>query len=260
MPSCKEITELAASYAEDALDRDSRQRFDAHVATCPGCRTWLSQLAITTSAIRRLPPPALPAELQDQLLRRFDAWSAGRAAEGAPVTTVSAAARGRYAWEALVAVVGVVALLAGMARNPSRAVADWVVSMGLAAGAIALALLARRLTFRFAVAAVSAALVAAAIRGGPGQLELAEGLECLAIEVVAAGGVAGSAWLARRRSPRAVPLGPWAVAGALAGAAALQVACRAHTALPHLIVFHAGGVLLVAAAALVWSLRRPLAA
>ncbi len=258
MPSCKEITELAAAHAEGTLAGEAKAEFESHVAGCSGCRTWLRQLSTTTAAVRALPPPALHGELQDQLLRRFDRWQAGRALEPTSATPPSPAG-GRFAWEALLVIAGLVALLVGMARNPSRARADWVVSLGLAAAAMALALVARRLTPRFAVAAVSAALVAAAIRGGPGQLDLTEGMECLAVEVVGAGVVAGSAWLAAKLRKGVVALGPWAVAGSLAGAAALQVACSGHASLPHLLVLHAGGVLLVAAAALAWPLRRPLA-
>jgi hypothetical protein len=40
------------------------------------------------------------------------------------------------------------------------------------------------------------------------------------------------------------------MAGALAADAALHVTCRAHGALPHLLVFHLGGVVLVAVAAM----------
>jgi hypothetical protein len=40
-----------------------------------------------------------------------------------------------------------------------------------------------------------------------------------------------------------------AVAGALAGDAALQVTCAAHAYAPHLLAFHVGGVLLAGAAA-----------
>jgi hypothetical protein len=49
-----------------------------------------------------------------------------------------------------------------------------------------------------------------------------------------------------------------ASAGALAGYAALQVTCAAHAAIPHLVAFHVGGVLLAAGgAALLWRSPRP---
>ncbi|HEY6001519.1 MAG TPA: hypothetical protein VIV57_01515, partial [Anaeromyxobacter sp.] len=49
-----------------------------------------------------------------------------------------------------------------------------------------------------------------------------------------------------------------AAAGALAGDAALQLACPARAAMPHLLAFHVGGVVLAAAAAgLAWRRRSP---
>ncbi len=46
-------------------------------------------------------------------------------------------------------------------------------------------------------------------------------------------------------------------AGAVAGVPALQLTCLAHTSLPHLLVFHVGGVLLATAVAgSAWELIR----
>jgi len=251
MPSCKEITELATSWSEGALDPVAERSFDDHLAACSGCRTWVRQLDVTARAIGSLPPPELPAELRDRLLRGFDAWRAARGAGEAPAR---AAARpqggGRHAWEAFFAVVAVVAFLVGIARNPSHALEDWAVASALAAGAIGLAAVARRFTLRFAAAAVSAAFVAAVVRGGSeGRLGFPAGLECLLTVAGAAAAVTGAAWLAARRGRGSVALGAWAVAGALAGDAALQIACGRNESLPHLAAFHAGGVLAVAALA-----------
>jgi hypothetical protein len=51
-----------------------------------------------------------------------------------------------------------------------------------------------------------------------------------------------------------------AAAGALAGDAALQVTCSAHGVGLHLLAFHAGGVVLAAAAASLLRRGRPVAA
>jgi anti-sigma factor RsiW len=262
MQRCKETTELATAYADGALHPEARREFEAHLASCPDCRTWVKQLDLTVHAVRSLPPPEVPAELRDRLLRRFDAWNAARAAghapapvAAAPVATAPENTR-RYSWEALFAIVGVVALLVGFARNPSRAAGDWIVSMALAAGAMAFAALARRLTLRLATVAVSASFVAALVRGGEGPVAISAGLECLLIEAVAAAGVMGAAWLVNRRAAF-TGLGAWAVAGALAGDAALQIACREHLSLAHLATFHAGGVLAIAGVALVATRKRP---
>jgi len=79
--------------------------------------------------------------------------------------------------------------------------------------------------------------------------------------VVAAALVGGAAWIgARGGTPQAVrrSLAAGAVAGALAADAALQITCGASDAMAHLLTFHAAGVLLVAAAALL-ALTRPIA-
>jgi hypothetical protein len=88
------------------------------------------------------------------------------------------------------------------------------------------------------------------------------GAECLALEVAAAAAVGGAAWFGARRGSHAAvrnALAAGGVAGALAADAALQITCQAHAALPHLLVFHLGGVLIVAgvAVALVSSTRAP---
>jgi hypothetical protein len=260
MPTCKEITELATGSLEGALDPATRRGVEQHLAGCPGCRTWLEQLDVARRAVGSLPPPQLPGHLREQLMGQLDARLAAR---GRAVEPVRAAAGpegpGQFAWEALLALAAVVALLAGLAHHPSRAPGDLAVASGLAAGAIALGLLARRLTLRLAAVAVSAALVAAMVRGGPGPLAALMGLECLVTEAAAAVAVAGAAWLAFRRGARSGRRGAWLVVGALGGDAALQVACAGQTSLPHLLAFHAGGVLAAAAVALVAGRRHRLA-
>lgn len=258
MSTCREFTALATSALEGDLDPAARRDFDVHVAGCQGCQAWLGQLDAVRRAAGRLPPPELPARHQERLMRLFDAWQAARTGAAGPVPAATApAAPRRFAWEALFALAGVVALLVGMARHPSSAAEDLLVAGALAAGAIGLGVLARRFTVRFAAAAVSAALVAAAVRGGPGPLAALMGLECLVIEAAAAVAVMGAAWLAFRRGARAGGRGAWLVAGALAGDAALQLACAEQGSLPHLLTFHVGGVLAAAAVALAMTRLRP---
>jgi hypothetical protein len=106
---------------------------------------------------------------------------------------------------------------------------------------------------------VLGAAAVAALSGPAASLAPLVGAECLAAELVAAGAVAGAAWLALRRgtgAPAPLTMAAAAAAGALAGDAALQITCEAHAAAAHAVVFHLGGVVLAAAiAAVVW--RRP---
>jgi len=125
------------------------------------------------------------------------------------------------------------------------------------------AAMAGRFAVGVVVAAVSAAVAAALFAGGQGPLAADHGVACLSIELAAAALVGGAAWIgARGGTPRAVrrSLAAGAVAGALAADAALQITCGAHNAMPHLLTFHAAGVLLVAAVALLVGLKRPVGA
>jgi anti-sigma factor RsiW len=274
MLNCKQLTELATSYAEGGLDPATTRRVEDHLGTCQGCRTWLAQLTLTARLLRSLPRPEVTAEARDAALRQFDAWQAARAAgrvsaaaEGrvpdiagrVPDTAHAAhgaqAGPGRRVAVALLAVFGLAALLVLVARKPSIAAGDWAVAGALSLAAIGLAALVRRLTARFAATAVSASLVAALVRGGAGSWDLAAGLECLVTELAAAAGLVAVGWLAARRRLDPGDLGVWAVAGALAGDAALHVTCGSHGSLAHLALFHVGGVLLTALLA-GWAVRR----
>lgn len=253
MLTCREITELASDHAEGHLAEAVHRQVVAHLAGCPGCAAWVRQLAATSTALRSLPEPALPAALQASLLDRFDARTRARAAAGpAGAAPGSSRVGWRLAWAPALAVAAGFGLLVGLARRTSEAPFDWVVAVVLAAVAVALVVAWRRLTVGFAALAAASAVLAAVSTGGPGSLDGAEGLECL----LAVGGMAaattGAAWAVLRREPGEVlgsAMGTWAVAGALAAVAALQVACGAHSSLAHLLVFHVGGLLAVMAVA-----------
>jgi hypothetical protein len=257
MLTCRQLTELGTGYTEGALDPATARRVEAHLAGCRGCRTFIEQLVSTARALGSLPGPEVTPEARAAARRQFDAWRSA----GAPVAVGAGAATapGRRAALAVLAVTGLGALLVLAARRPAPPPVDWAVAGALALAAMALAALVRRISVRFALAAVSASLAAALIRGRAGAWNLAEGLECLATELGVATGLAAIAWLAARRRADPAALGGWAVAGALAGDAALHLICEAHGALAHLALFHAGGVLLVALLA-GWAVRRARAA
>ena len=250
MVNCKEITRLATEHAEGALDPSAARAFEQHVAGCDGCRAWVRQLEAARGAVQRLPSPEPSAELTASLMRRFDDWQAARApavVTGSPALETSARAAGPAALVLLAAVAGLVAL----ARHPSHEPGDWLVAAGLVTASVGVAALVRRLTIGFAATAASAALFAALLRGSEGQLSALGGLECLLVEAAVAGGAAAFAWRLFRRGPDSVrrsSVGVWATAGALAGDAALQVSCAQHDSLPHLLVFHLGGLLFMVAA------------
>ena len=245
MLTCKQMTEMATDRAEGYLQPPERERFDRHLAGCDGCRAYVKQLELTTQALRRLPEPEIPSALDDALMAQFVAAPARSSPRFSP-------------WPVL-AVVTMLGLLLAFARNRSESPEDWAVGAALAVAALAVAALAGRFAVGVVVAAVSASLAAALVAGRGGGLQVAIGVHCLGTELMAAAAVAGAAWLgARGGSPVAVrrSLAAGAVAGALVADAALQITCGAQDATAHLLTFHVGGVLIVAAAALLaWKVK-----
>jgi len=251
MPTCKEITALATDYLEDGLGAAERSLFEAHVAGCSGCYLWVKQLETTALAARALPEAEMPLPLRQELLARFDTWALRRAgAESAARPTGVPSSARSLAIPALVAL-AIFGLLLGLARRSSGSPRDWGIALALAVVALALPALGRRTALGAAAAAVSAAVAGALLAGGEGPVELAEGVECLLVVGAAAAAVTSVSWLLLRHRPQAPwrsAVGSWAIAGALSGVAALQVACGAHASLPHLLTFHVGGILAVVAA------------
>ena len=83
--SCRELVEVITDYLEGALGPDDRRRFEAHLAACPYCLTYLDQtraraeLEAALPRLRRTARPARPG-------RAFAVTAAG---PGVGVTTVA---------------------------------------------------------------------------------------------------------------------------------------------------------------------------
>jgi anti-sigma factor RsiW len=75
MMTCEHFVELVTEYLEDAMDADTRQRFEEHLALCPGCVTYLDQIKETVRQAGHLHPEDLSPAARDHLLRAFDDWS-----------------------------------------------------------------------------------------------------------------------------------------------------------------------------------------
>src|SRR6185369_14435701 len=127
------------------------------------------------------------------------------------------------------------ALAVALARHRSPARQDLLAALGLAAAAAGLGAASRRWAPVAIAGAVAAPLAVALATGAAGPVAGSLGAECVATE--------GACAVA-------------AAAGALGGAAALEITCAAHAALPHLLAFHVGGVAAAAAlAAVIYGLR-----
>ena len=50
---CRELVELVTEYLEDALPVPERERFEAHLAECEGCRRYVEQMRTAIGLTRR---------------------------------------------------------------------------------------------------------------------------------------------------------------------------------------------------------------
>ncbi len=75
--TCQQLVEIVTDYFEEKLSPEERARFDAHVAVCPGCGTYVEQMQQTIRTLGQLPPESIPEDAQEQLLRAFREWKRG---------------------------------------------------------------------------------------------------------------------------------------------------------------------------------------
>ncbi len=80
MLGCRDVTALVTDYVEGRLSLVDRLRFRFHLLGCRGCRAYVRQMELTARSLGALPPPALDAHVEAELLRRFEGWkkSSGR--------------------------------------------------------------------------------------------------------------------------------------------------------------------------------------
>ena len=72
---CRELVEVITDYLEDRLSPVDRARFEAHLAECEACRTYLEQFRRTIRALGRLPEESLSPEVRNALIDAFRGWS-----------------------------------------------------------------------------------------------------------------------------------------------------------------------------------------
>ena len=69
--SCQELVELVTDYLEGAMTDELRLRFERHVETCSGCRTYLEQMRRTIRATGALTVDQVSPEAERALLDAF---------------------------------------------------------------------------------------------------------------------------------------------------------------------------------------------
>jgi anti-sigma factor RsiW len=72
---CRELVELVTDYLEHRLSPRDRARFEAHLAECEYCETYLEQMRQTIRLLGHLPEESLSTGARDALLTAFRDWS-----------------------------------------------------------------------------------------------------------------------------------------------------------------------------------------
>ncbi len=75
--NCRQVVELVTEYLDDGLETEERLAFERHVAICPPCRGYLSQLRRITRTAGTLREEDIPESLRDSLLSAFRDWKTG---------------------------------------------------------------------------------------------------------------------------------------------------------------------------------------
>jgi anti-sigma factor RsiW len=75
--SCKELVELVTEYLEDALPRDDRVRFEAHLAECPWCVEYVAQIESTVALVGVAWRDVEDDPRTAELLQLFRDWKRG---------------------------------------------------------------------------------------------------------------------------------------------------------------------------------------
>lgn len=74
--ACRDAVEAVTAYLEGAMRGRDRARFEAHLAGCSNCSTYLEQIRETIALAGRLEADDLSPEARDALVGVFRAWAA----------------------------------------------------------------------------------------------------------------------------------------------------------------------------------------
>lgn len=71
---CQELIELVTDYLEDGLSPVDRMRFEAHIAECEYCATYLEQMRQTIRTLGRISEESLTDDARETMLEAFRSW------------------------------------------------------------------------------------------------------------------------------------------------------------------------------------------
>jgi anti-sigma factor RsiW len=72
---CQELVEIVSDYLEGALPEADRERFEAHLEICEGCRRYLDQMRTTIRVVGTLTADDLDLGAREQLMQLFREWN-----------------------------------------------------------------------------------------------------------------------------------------------------------------------------------------
>lgn len=73
--TCQELVELVTEYVEGALPAPQRRGFEAHVAHCSGCATYLHQLQVLIQLLGEIEPHSLSVQPRPDLRDALAEWN-----------------------------------------------------------------------------------------------------------------------------------------------------------------------------------------
>ena len=68
---CNELVELVTAYLDDALDQETRARFESHLSDCDGCENYLQQFRETVRNVGKIRDDELDPRFRSRLLDAF---------------------------------------------------------------------------------------------------------------------------------------------------------------------------------------------
>lgn len=74
---CRQAVALMTDYLDGALSARDRARLEEHLAECPHCSEYLTQIQATVAAAGRVEPDDLAPEALDELVSLYRGWRTG---------------------------------------------------------------------------------------------------------------------------------------------------------------------------------------
>jgi len=71
---CQEVVELVNEYLGHSLTAEDRAAFEAHLATCPPCTTYLTQMKTVLDVASSLDTDSPLGDVEPQLMALFQHW------------------------------------------------------------------------------------------------------------------------------------------------------------------------------------------